>query len=45
LPSRSLAVAAAEENEESDDNEPDNVVIVKNIAKAAVHKNILLILI
>ena len=39
-----LTVAAAE-NEQSDDNDPDDVVIVKNIAKAAVHKMILLNLI
>jgi hypothetical protein len=30
-------VAAAGENEESDDDYPDDVVIVEDIAKAAVH--------
>ena len=37
-----LAVAAAGKNEESDYNDPDNVAVVKKIAKAVVHKYFLL---
>ena len=37
-----LAVAAAGKNEESDYNDPNDVAVIKKVAKAVVHKYFLL---